>query len=588
MSQTSSLFVGFLLVLGLPVQGRLVGNPGTATALEKHGVLVTPVSRNPAVKGPVRGSPGTGTTLGPHGVPVTHAPHSQAAKGHLPGSPGKTATQGQRTLPVTTVAHSQKEKSRVLRSQGKSATPRERIVPVAPVPHSKEAKGRLLGSQGFPGQRNVPATPMMQSKEAKGRLLGNPGKSATLGRHIVPVTRAAQNQQAKDRLLGNESKSATLGRHTVPVTRVAQSQEAKDRVLGNESKPATLGQRTRPVTPVTQSQGAKGPLLGSQSKSATLERVVPVTPMAQSHEAKGRLLGSQGTAVTQGQRTRLATPVTHSQAAEVRLTRSPTKAVKGRVLGSPGRATTSGERIAPVSHSQAPAMANKVSKVAANYPAVTVHTNNSTNVQKHIKKKRLTDMEQLANFKDALQAVENLQADFTAGQVASGNAQGAQQTATDAMTTELHKQDSRFWTSIQHMLKETTGAMSKMTNASASGRKHILHVLESSVNASADALEDMTVNAGKKEEKQSDEYLVGLLNQHRNEWSMDKQLNVTKQFSSSSPRAQQLLKHHNMKEPFATQLARLMDFAPPASKSKVKKAAKFFLQLEDIIHDMQA
>lgn len=558
MSQTSSLFVGFLLVLGLPVQGRLVGNPGTATALEKHGVLVTPVSRNPAVKGPVRGSPGTGTTLGPHGVPVTHAPHSQAAKGHLPGSPGKTATQGQRTLPVTTVAHSQKEKSRVLRSQGKSATPRERIVPVAPVPHSKEAKGRLLGSQGFPGQRNVPATPMMQSKEAKGRLLGNPGKSATLGRHIVPVAR------------------------------VAQSQEAKDRVLGNESKPATLGQRTRPVTPVTQSQGAKGPLLGSQSKSATLERVVPVTPMAQSHEAKGRLLGSQGTAVTQGQRTRLATPVTHSQAAEVRLTRSPTKAVKGRVLGSPGRATTSGERIAPVSHSQAPAMANKVSKVAANYPAVTVHTNNSTNVQKHIKKKRLTDMEQLANFKDALQAVENLQADFTAGQVASGNAQGAQQTATDAMTTELHKQDSRFWTSIQHMLKETTGAMSKMTNASASGRKHILHVLESSVNASADALEDMTVNAGKKEEKQSDEYLVGLLNQHRNEWSMDKQLNVTKQFSSSSPRAQQLLKHHNMKEPFATQLARLMDFAPPASKSKVKKAAKFFLQLEDIIHDMQA
>jgi len=558
MSQTSSLFVGFLLVLGLPVQGRLVGNPGTATALEKHGVLVTPVSRNPAVKGPVRGSPGTGTTLGPHGVPVTHAPHSQAAKGHLPGSPGKTATQGQRTLPVTTVAHSQKEKSRVLRSQGKSATPRERTVPVAPVPHSKEAKGRLLGSQGFPGQRNVPATPMMQSKEAKGRLLGNPGKSATLGRHIVPVTR------------------------------VAQSQEAKDRVLGNESKPATLGQRTRPVTPVTQSQGAKGPLLGSQSKSATLERIVPVTPMAQSHEAKGRLLGSQGTAVTQGQRTRLATPVTHSQAAEVRLTRSPTKAVKGRVLGSPERATTSGERIAPVSHSQAPAMANKVSKVAANYPAVTVHTNNSTNVQKHIKKKRLTDMEQLANFKDALQAVENLQADFTAGQVASGNAQGAQQTATDAMTTELHKQDSRFWTSIQHMLKETTGAMSKMTNASASGRKHILHVLESSVNASADALEDMTVNAGKKEEKQSDEYLVGLLNQHRNEWSMDKQLNVTKQFSSSSPRAQQLLKHHNMKEPFATQLARLMDFAPPASKSKVKKAAKFFLQLEDIIHDMQA
>jgi len=196
-------------------------------------------------------------------------------------------------------------------------------------------------------------------------------------------------------------------------------------------------------------------------------------------------------------------------------------------------------------------------------------------------------MEQLTGFKQALETIKNLQADFTAGPVASGDAQGMQQIAEGAMTTELHKQNGQFWASIQQMLNETTGAMAKMTNATASGRKNILHDLESSINASADTLKDVTVNAGKKQEEQSDEYLVGLLNQHRNEWSMEKQLNVTKQFSSS-PTAQELLKHHNMKEPFAAQLARLMDSTRSASKSKVSKAAKLFLQLEDVIHDMQA
>merc|ERR1719510_85194 len=275
--------------------------------------------------------------------------------------------------------------------------------------------------------------------------------------------------------------------------------------------------------------------------------------------------------------------------------------VEGRLLGSPGKATAVGEHTAlvtPLSHSQAPESAKPastpVAKPAVAKPAVAkpatvaTHTNHSAKAQGQPAKKNLTEIEQLANFKMALQTITNLQADFTAGQDSSGDAKGMQQLAEGAMTTELHKKDSKFWGSIQQMLKETTGAMSKMTNATASGRKNILHDLESSINASADTLKNVTENAGKKQEQQSDEYLVGLLNQHRNEWSMEKQLNVTKKFSSNSPAAQELLKHHNTKEPLAAQLARLMDSAPSSSKSKVKKAAKLFLQLEDMIQSMQA
>jgi hypothetical protein len=292
---------------------------------------------------------------------------------------------------------------------------------------------------------------------------------------------------------------------------------------------------------------------------------------------EGRLLGSPGKATTLGERSAPVTLASHGQA------------LKGH-LGSPGKATTLGQHsavVTPVSHSQAPALAKPASKPLAKPAVAAAHTNHSTKAQMQHVKKNLTEMQQLANFKVALETIKNLQADFTAGQDSSGDAQGMQQIAEGAMTTELHKQDSKFWGSIQQMLKETTGAMSKMTNATASGRKNILHDLESSINASADTLKNVTENAGKKQEEQSDEYLVGLLNQHQNEWSMEKQLTVTKQFSSS-PTAQELLKHHNVKEPLAAQLARLMDSARSSSKSKANKAAKLFLQLEDVIHDMRA
>merc|ERR1719150_2784127 len=112
--------------------------------------------------------------------------------------------------------------------------------------------------------------------------------------------------------------------------------------------------------------------------------------------------------------------------------------------------------------------------------------------RKHHARKNLTDMEQLASFKVGLEAIKNLQADFTAGKDATGDAQGMQQLAEGAMTTELHKKDSKFWGTIQQMLKETTGAMSKISNATASGKKNIMHDLESSINASAETLKETT------------------------------------------------------------------------------------------------
>jgi len=264
---------------------------------------------------------------------------------------------------------------------------------------------------------------------------------------------------------------------------------------------------------------------------------------------------------------------------------------EGRLLGRPREAATVGKHsalVTTVSHSKAPAL-SQPAKFAAKSAVVAVRSNSSLKTHKHHArknhtKKNLTDMEQLAGLKVGLETIKNLQADFTAGQDGS-----VKQLGEGAMTTELHKKDSKFWATIQHMLQETNGAMSKITNATTSGRRNILHDLESSINASAETLKDVTENVGKKQDKQSDEYLVGILNQHRNDWSMEKQLNVTKKFSAFSPTAQELLKHHNMKEPFATQLARLMDSAQSTSKPKVaKKAAKLFLQLEDVIHDVLA
>jgi len=267
--------------------------------------------------------------------------------------------------------------------------------------------------------------------------------------------------------------------------------------------------------------------------------------------------------------------------------------VGGRLLGTPAKAATLGDhsaRVTSVPHS-APASAKPAAaavakpKVMAKSKVEAVHTNHSVTAHKHHAKKNFTDMEQLESLKVAFEAIKNLKDDFTAEPKASGGTKGMQELAEGSLSTEMHKKDSKIWTTIQQMLTETTGAMSKMTNATASGKKSIMHDLESSINASADTLKAVTEDAGKKQDQKSDEYLVGLLNQHRSDWSMEKQLNVTKKFSSS-PAAQELLKHYNMKEPFATQLARLMDSTPPASKSKAKKAAKLFLQLADVIQDM--
>merc|ERR1719310_181191 len=99
------------------------------------------------------------------------------------------------------------------------------------------------------------------------------------------------------------------------------------------------------------------------------------------------------------------------------------------------------------------------------------------------------------------------------------------------------------------------------------------------MNASASRLRAVTDKTSKIQEKHSAEYLLGLLNQHK-EWTLAQQLNATRNLADSMA-AWKLLKTYNKTEALAPQLAVIMDEVAKAGASSkaAKKAAMMFIQL---------
>lgn len=184
-----------------------------------------------------------------------------------------------------------------------------------------------------------------------------------------------------------------------------------------------------------------------------------------------------------------------------------------------------------------------------------------------------SEEEQLKRLQIGLSSINKLKSTFAASAAEAGN----DKLASGALTAELGKSDSAVWSTITNMLTAATSIQGKMKGKSKAEQDKMMASLEDSMNSQAQVLHQVTDKASAENEKDSAEYLLGLLNQHP-QWSMEKQLNATKTFVKMSPLAGELLAHHNASAPLAPQLAALMDAsAKPAAPAK--KAAAMLIQL---------
>merc|ERR1719464_2579979 len=174
------------------------------------------------------------------------------------------------------------------------------------------------------------------------------------------------------------------------------------------------------------------------------------------------------------------------------------------------------------------------------------------------KKRNLTAEEQVAGLRTGLEAIRKLRTTMTSA--APLGKDGLQEMAQGALTAELQKQDSAIWSAIDEMQRAAVQTMKAMnTTKSQAEKDKQLDALASIINGKATALKSVTDRTSREQAKHSDEYLLGLLMQHRKDWSLAKQLNVTRHFAAECPVARELLRHHPSNGPLAPQLAALMD-----------------------------
>lgn len=191
---------------------------------------------------------------------------------------------------------------------------------------------------------------------------------------------------------------------------------------------------------------------------------------------------------------------------------------------------------------------------------------------KQEKTKPQSEAETLEALGKGLQTIHNLRSLF-ANQKADSSNSGAEKFANGALSEELSNKDSQVWSTIENMLGETKNAMTELKGKSKSDREKVMQSLESKLDMKAKVLSTVTDSVSKKQEEQDEEYLLGLLNLHRNDWSIEKQLNATQTFMHNSPLLRDFYQHHDASKPLVPQLAAMMDAKAKASTSKVQKAS---------------
>lgn len=191
-------------------------------------------------------------------------------------------------------------------------------------------------------------------------------------------------------------------------------------------------------------------------------------------------------------------------------------------------------------------------------------------------KAKPTDAETLKALTNGLKTIHNLRAIFTKDKEATSPQDGAEKFANGAMSEELSSKDSQVWSTIENMMGAVQDSMTSMKGKSKDERDKVMKSLEANLDKKATVLSKVNDDVSKKQQQQDEEYLLGLLLLHKDNWSMEKQLNATEKFMHNSPILQNLFAHHDATKPLAPQLAVMLDAKPKDVVAKVeqKPAAK--------------
>jgi len=180
------------------------------------------------------------------------------------------------------------------------------------------------------------------------------------------------------------------------------------------------------------------------------------------------------------------------------------------------------------------------------------------------------DAKTLEALGKGLKTIHDLRALFSKDKTDSPK-DGSEKFAIGALSEELSNKDSQVWSSIDTMIGATQDAMKSIKGKSISERKQVMKSLEDKLDSHAKVLSSVNDGVSKKQMQQDEEYLLGLLLMHQNDWSMEKQLNATKEFMHNSPVMQKLYEHHDSSKPLAPQLAAMMDVKNKAGVAKVEE-----------------
>lgn len=221
----------------------------------------------------------------------------------------------------------------------------------------------------------------------------------------------------------------------------------------------------------------------------------------------------------------------------------------------------------------APAAAN-ASEVGALFQNATANATVKANATA---KANVSDMEQIEKLQEGLKSIQKVRSLFA--NTGAGPHVDAEKFADGALSTELSKQDSKVWSSIEDMMAESMSAMSKMKalKGNKAEQSKVMESLENSLNNKASVLNSVTDVVSKKQREQDEEYLLGLLIMHQKDWSMKQQLNATATFVKDSPLIKELYEHGDQSKSLAPQFAAMLDKV--AKSHSPKAAAKLFLQL---------
>jgi len=186
-----------------------------------------------------------------------------------------------------------------------------------------------------------------------------------------------------------------------------------------------------------------------------------------------------------------------------------------------------------------------------------------------VKKAAATEVESLEGLSKGLDTIHNLKALFAKDHTTE---RGAEKFANGALSEELSNKDSQVWSTIENMIGATQDAMKAVKGKSKSEREQVMASLENKLDEKAGVLSNVNNDVSKKQEQQDEEYVLGLLLLHKDNWSMEKQLNATETFMHGSPILEKLFAHHDANKPLAPQLAAMLDSKPKEVVAKVAVA----------------